>query len=157
MLGELILVRHGKAEDRDFGKSDFERELTKEGVEEFEKFTQTLRPLLKDKNNSKVWTSPLMRAKQTATILVDTLQCGKAEEKSFIAEGNLDELLNQLRKEEKNFTIICVGHEPYTSMWAKELGGVEIPFAKGAAASIVFDDLNSEKGRVDWKLSPKSN
>lgn len=156
MLGELILIRHGKAEDRDSGKSDADRQLTEKGIEELKEFTQILRPLLKDKENLKVWTSPLMRAKQTANILVETVGCAQAEEKQFIAEGNLDELLNQMQKEKDNFTIVCVGHEPYTSNWAKELGGAETPFAKGAAASIIFDNPDSTKGKVDWKLAPKS-
>lgn len=156
MLGELILIRHGDAEKRDASKPDSERRLTEKGIEEFKQFTQTLNPVLKEKPHLKVWTSPLVRAKETAEILTDTLNCSKAEEKNFLATGNFEEFLKQLQVEKDDFTIVCVGHEPYTSLWAKELTGVNVSFEKGTAAQIVFEDSEKHLGKLDWKLSPQS-
>lgn len=157
MLGELILIRHGKAEKKDSGKRDFDRELTEAGAKEFSDFMRTLVPLLKNKSHLQVWTSPFIRAKETAKILTDTLDCPQAKEKDFIAKGNLDELMKQLQAKDDPFTVICVGHEPTMSTWTKELTGTAIPFAKGAAVCILFDNPESAVGKVDWKLAPQTN
>lgn len=155
MLGELILVRHGKAEDKDKGKRDFDRKLTEKGVREFSAFMETLAPLLQDKTTLKVWTSPLVRAKETAEILTNSLKGEAAQEKEFLATGNFDELLKELKAEKDHFTVVCVGHEPFMSVWTKELTGANLPFPKGSAVSILFDDKDSASGKVNWKLAPK--
>lgn len=155
MLGELLLVRHGKAESKDTPKGDFNRKLTEEGIREFTDFMSVLEPLLRDKQPLKVWTSPLIRAKETADVLTEALKIEPATEKSFLANGDTKELLKDLKAEESGFTVICVGHEPFMSMWSKELTGAIMPFPKGAAMNIIFDDKNSANGKIDWKLTPK--
>lgn len=155
MIGELILVRHGKAEDKDAHPSDFDRKLTAKGVDEFTAFMEVLVPLLEDKEGLKVWTSPLVRAKETAAILTEAVQIAEAEEKEFLANGDTQELLQELKAEEDDFAIACVGHEPFMSLWAKELTGAHVPFPKGGVMTIVFDDKNSANGKLDWKLAPK--
>ncbi|UJF15366.1 histidine phosphatase family protein [Jeotgalibaca sp. MA1X17-3] len=156
MLGELILIRHGDAEKRTTDKPDSERRLTDKGKEEFKVFTKTLYPFLKEKSHLKIWTSPLIRAKETAEILMNTLDCSEIEEKRFLASGNFEEFLKQLQAEKDDFTLICIGHEPYTGFWTKELTGINVNFEKGTAARIIFDDSEDGLGKLDWKLTPKS-
>ena len=155
MLGELLLIRHGKAESKDTPKPDFDRKLTEEGIQEFTDFMSVLEPLLRDKKPLKVWTSPLIRAKETADILTTALKIEAASEKSFLANGDSKQLLKALKAEEDDFNIICVGHEPFMSMWSKELTGAIMPFPKGGAMNVIFDDKNSANGKLDWKLAPK--
>lgn len=155
MLGTLILIRHGKAESREVDKPDFDRTLTEKGIHEFTDFMQVIQPLLKDVSNLKVWTSPLVRAKETADIFTAAMGMDEAEEKQFLANGELSALLQDLKAEPDHFQVVCVGHEPFMSIWAKELTGANLPFPKGGMMKIVFDDENSALGKLDWKLAPK--
>lgn len=155
MLGTLILIRHGKAESREVDKPDFDRTLTEKGIHEFTDFMQVIQPLLKDVSNLKVWTSPLVRAKETADIFTAAMGMDEAEEKQFLSNGELNALLQELKAEPDHFHVACVGHEPFMSIWAKELTGANLPFPKGGMMKIVFDDENSAIGKLDWKLAPK--
>lgn len=154
MLGELILVRHGVAESKDTAKMDADRKLTEEGAKEFEDFMPELIPLLKDKDPLYIWTSPLVRAKETADILTAALGREAAEDKEFLGNGDSNALLQALQQLEDGFTVVGVGHEPYLSMWVKELTDQSLPFPKGAALSIQLNDKDSTRGKVDWKLAP---
>lgn len=153
MIGELILVRHGKAESKLLDKSDFDRTLTEEGKREFETFMKKVVPLLEPKKQLEVWTSPLIRAKETADIFKEALGITEMKEKDFLGNGNLEGLLQALEKQDSQFVIACVGHEPAMSAWTKELTGQSTPFPKGGVVSIRFEE-DKEKGRLDWKLFP---
>lgn len=155
MLGELILVRHGIAESKDTAKMDSDRKLTEEGVVEFEEFVPKLIPLLEDKDPLYIWTSPMVRAKETADILTESMNREVAEDKEFLADGDSNGLLQALKELEDGFAVVAVGHEPYLSMWAKEFTGTSLPFPKGGAASIKFNDKDSSQGQVEWKLAPR--
>jgi phosphohistidine phosphatase len=65
---ELYLIRYGIAEEDQPGLKDEERKLTKEGREKIEKVAQRLFKL--DLNFDLILTSPLVRAHQTAEILI---------------------------------------------------------------------------------------
>lgn len=155
MLGELILVRHGIAESKDTAKKNFDRKLTKEGIKHFEAFLPTLVPLLEDKDPLYLWTSPLVRARETADLLTGAMGREAAEDKDFLGDGNFSDLLQALKALPDGFAVVAVGHEPFLSMWAQELTGSSLPFPKGGAAAIKFEDENSAEGKVDWKLAPK--
>ncbi|MGP6139839.1 MULTISPECIES: SixA phosphatase family protein [unclassified Jeotgalibaca] len=150
MNGELILIRHGKAGSAEPGKDDFYRPLTQKGKDEFTTFMKTVKPEL-GTNEIEVWTSPLLRAKQTADIFIAKMGISTYEEKEFLANGDLKTCLKELEAKQ-NFCVACVGHEPYMSMWVRELTGMETPFPKGAVMVIKFD---GEKIAMDMKLSPK--
>ena len=148
--GELILVRHGKAENREVGKADFDRLLTDKGKAELAEFMQTLLPIL-EKKPYLIWTSPLLRAKQTAVVFQQALQLDQVVEKDFLASGDLDALQQDLDQLDEHFAVICVGHEPILSSWVKKLTGQAIPFKKAGLASLLFE----EDASVDWRLAPK--
>lgn len=148
--GELILVRHGKAENREVGKADFDRLLTDKEKAELAEFMQTLLPIL-EKKPYLIWTSPLLRAKQTAVVFQQALQLDQVVEKDFLASGDLDALKQALNQVNEHFAVICVGHEPILSSWVKTLTGQAIPFKKAGVASLLFE----EEVRLDWRLAPK--
>lgn len=150
MNGELILIRHGKAGSAQPGQDDFYRPLTDKGKSEFTTFMQTVKSALA-MDKIEVWTSPLTRAKQTADIFIDEMGISNYEEKEFLADGDLKACLLELEAK-PDFCVACVGHEPYMSMWVRELTGMETPFPKGAVMRIKFED---EKVAMDLKLSPK--
>lgn len=150
MKGELLLIRHGKAGTAEPDKNDFYRPLTDKGRTEFTTFLQKVKPKL-NQDALEIWTSPLIRAKETAEIVASELTVFTYEEKQFLANGDLGACLKALEMK-PDFRVACVGHEPFMSMWVYELTGISTPFHKGAVLRIVFD---GEKVTLDLKLSPK--
>ena len=75
MGGQLILIRHGIAEERTPEGDDFYRKLTEAGVEEMTAFLPDVAPLLTEAGNLKIWTSPLVRARQTAELVAEGRCC----------------------------------------------------------------------------------
>ncbi|HAL74892.1 MAG TPA: hypothetical protein DCM45_07395 [Clostridiales bacterium] len=63
---ELILIRHGKAEDRQEMTDDSLRKLTAEGKKRLHKTLPSLGLLVKNIEKAQIWTSPLVRARQAA-------------------------------------------------------------------------------------------
>lgn len=150
MEGELYFIRHGKAGSAEPGKDDFFRPLTEKGKTEFRAFLKAVKSSVAAEEVT-VWTSPLTRAKQTADIFIEEMKISDYEEKEFLANGDLEACLQELRKE-KAFKVACIGHEPFMSMWVRELTGTVTPFPKGAIMGIKFA---GQKVTLDLKLLPK--
>lgn len=135
MILEIILLRHGIAENRAKDGTDYNRALTGEGKEKLQKRLPHLKGLLTYKDQVEIWSSPLLRAKETAQILADSLNTDKIFYYDFIGEGDFDNFLMSVVKEKEEKTIFVVGHEPYLGEWAYELTDQSIGFKKGAAAA----------------------
>lgn len=163
---ELIFIRHGKAQDRSLGIPDEIRELTPKGKAEMRMFLGAVRrsfgadrkpgisgeavPLRRE-----LWTSPLKRARQTASLVGRQLKI-KPQNKAFIADGDYEALtaaINQASPELDQ--IILVGHEPYLSIWYDRICGEPRSFAKGAIARIRLEAAEPElKGTGIEYLEP---
>lgn len=157
---QLILLRHGIAENIADDGTDFNRRLTQEGID---KLTRRL-PKLKSKvtypQRALIWTSPLMRAKETAEILSESLNIEEIKYYDFVSEGSYDEFLTMVNLIEEEMTIFVVGHEPHLGDWSFELSKKSIPFKKGAAASFTIHDVSQDgiKNKeidFDWYFDPK--
>lgn len=120
---ELYLIRHGIAEERRSEIKDEERVLTKEGRQKTEKIAQRLKKL--NLNFDLILASPLVRAHQTAEILVEN-QLGSRIEKSqhLSPEGSLFNWVTQWLMQNDGAVmgqIALVGHEPCLGEWAEIL------------------------------------
>ncbi|EFI41973.1 histidine phosphatase family protein [Peptoniphilus sp. oral taxon 386] len=106
----VYLIRHGIAQN--FADTDFERELTTEGRiklrDTFEVFADEI-----GKIKIKVYSSPLIRAVQTAEILCDFLNC-EFEISDWLGYESYVDRVRKL-KEDKDINYILVGHEPNIS------------------------------------------
>ena len=154
MGGQLILIRHGVAEERTPEGDDFYRKLTDEGVEELTAFLPDIAPLLTESGTLKIWTSPLIRARQTAELVAEATAVDEIELQEFLATGDYVAFMEALEQEDDGFALALVGHEPYMSNWTKELIGAAIPFKKGAVAFFTVD-LNADPiGNLEWLLAP---
>lgn len=71
---ELVLLRHGLAEDFSEDGLDFNRRLTEKGIRRLEKRLPNLRYMLKGKKDIRILSSPLVRARETAKILKHALK-----------------------------------------------------------------------------------
>lgn len=151
---ELILIRHGKAEDRNADMEDRERKLTSEGAEELKRMFQSLSPLLKSQKSLKLWSSSLTRASQTAALLSDELGGLDISSYEFIASGDFESLSGEIVRCEDAKTLIIVGHEPYLGEWTEHISGMKSDFKKGSVVFIKLESLEPLKGKVQWAAHP---
>lgn len=156
MPKELLFIRHGKAEDRSSTKDDTKRQLTKKGKEEFNDFVSSVKEELTTENTIHVWTSPLKRAKQTASIVCDQLDWPKADNKEYIAAGDFKTLMDEVANLDLDTRVVLVGHKPTLGQWVEKLTGTEYSFKKGGMALVTLADDDQTKGTLTWNSDPKS-
>jgi len=144
---ELYLVRHAIAAERgDEWPDDNKRPLTERGISRFKEGIGGLRWL--DVTLDEVITSPLVRAKQTADLLLDALAPGHAP----------SAVMTQLAKLARRTRIAIVGHEPGLGELAAHLIGAPrpLPFRKGGVCRIDVESLTSKRaGSLVWFVTPK--
>jgi len=159
---KVCLVRHAIAIDRDAPNliSDAARELTTEGIEKMRRNARAIRKI--GMVFDAVWSSPLIRARQTAEILADAFDPKPPVEvvRALEPAGHFEDLLLRLQERKASETIALVGHEPSLGELASfMIGGprnVAIPFKKGGAACIVLEELQPPlRGELLWLLTPK--
>ena len=156
---KFIFLRHGIAEkkrDEHSEMDDFGRELTRDGIIEVKEMVQTGHFLFRKLD--KIFTSPLVRAVQTAEILYR-----QNEHVDFEFMPALDSLspLSSFQEEIKKLpqgSYCFVGHEPHlTSSVNLILNGrseSEIALAKGGLLILEGDSIDEMK--LSTLISPKS-
>lgn len=155
---ELCLVRHAIAVER--GTRGFEddnlRPLTPDGSERFRAAARGLATLV---SPQVIMTSPLLRARQTAEILMDTCGLAKLHFSDALASGDHVALLRDIIELEAH-SVMLVGHEPHMSgllsyLLTADDGAVSSTFKKGAAALVTCQD-EPAPGHcwLDWLIQP---
>jgi phosphohistidine phosphatase len=155
---QVWLVRHAVALERgEFDGSDAQRPLTPKGRRRFRDFCrwlsgQTAMP-------HRIFTSPLVRAVQTASILAkqSLLKKNEVDSTDLLSPGaDARQLVDFVRSEAADF-LALVGHEPDMSRILSELvGGGEFRFGKGFVAAVEFDSaFGIGAGRLCWFVGPK--
>ena len=147
---KLILFRHGQAEELGTHGNDAERALTAKGRERLRRGAEGLKFRLRDCSAIKIWSSPLVRACQTAEIIADSLHIEKFEEIGALATGDSAELNKKLQELSYGSCLIAVGHEPYLGLWSQTICDVRLPFRKGAAAVIEVSGTDPIHGDLCW-------
>ncbi|WP_375498921.1 phosphohistidine phosphatase SixA [uncultured Nostoc sp.] len=160
---ELYLIRHGIAEDKGLGIKDEERSLTKEGRQKTEKVAQKLVKL--GLSFDLILTSPLVRARQTADILIAEKLSSQLEESSYLAhQGQISSWLKdwlEPRNYSQNTQLALVGHEPDLTNWAEILLWGEVKASlvlkKAGMIGIKLPETGSPLGRSQmfWLTPPK--
>lgn len=156
---ELYLVRHAIAAERgDEYPDDSKRPLTSQGISRFRKEAAALDAV--GMSVALILTSPLVRARQTADILSESLE-GKptvATTDSLSPAGTAAAVVQDVARHAKKGHIALVGHEPNIGELAARLIGARsaLEFKKGAACRIDFDVLPPKgTGRLRWFLTPR--
>ena len=158
---ELLLVRHAVAADRGPNyPDDRERPLTSEGVARFKRVVEGLKDF--DVKLEFVLTSPLVRARHTADLLVAGIG-GKPRLETLDAlspGGRMTQVLEAVAKYSKRGKYIAlVGHEPDLGELAARLlrarGTIE--FKKGAVCCIDLDGaMPTGPGTLRWLFPPRA-
>lgn len=158
---EIYLVRHAVAAERGPKYPDDRlRPLTPEGVKRFRDSVKGLGKL--DVALDIVLTSPLERARDTATLLAAALKPKpQIEEVEALAPGGRHVAIIEAIKThgKRHRRIAIVGHEPDLGEFAARLlgarGGVE--FKKGAICLIDVDSATpGGPGTLRWFLPPRT-
>jgi phosphohistidine phosphatase len=156
---ELYLVRHGVAAERgpDY-PDDSTRPLTGSGMSKLRKAAKALNAL--EVEFDLIITSPLVRTKQTADIIAETLT-GKPQvttSDSLAPTGTPAAVMQELARHARKPRIALVGHEPNLGELAARLIGARSPleFKKGAICRIDFEVPPPKGlGRLQWFVTPK--
>jgi phosphohistidine phosphatase len=157
---ELYIVRHAIAAERGpEWPDDDKRPLTERGVDRFKECVEGLRSY--DVELDVIFTSPLVRARQTAEYLSAGLT-GKPPIKTAdaLAPGHTSvEVMEQIAREARSATrVALVGHEPDLGELAAWLVGTKrsIPFKKGGVCRLDLDSLSSRYGTLAWHMPPRA-
>lgn len=160
---ELLIVRHAEAVDEAPGLGDAGRWLTAKGRRVTRKIGRWLCDRAKgappdhERRPVAIWTSPLVRAVQTADILAEALdldgELRACAELSPVHDPR--DVLRRLSELETQGPLALVGHEPGLSVLAKTLLG-DVPWP-GFKKSAVLGVRWSKTGlaRFRFLLQPK--
>lgn len=152
---ELYLLRHGKAQEHTQNiASDAKRELTEVGKKELDCIAKAIKNLEIDVGD--IFSSPLIRAKQTAEIVVKHVKSKKKSIKiwnELKPEIDVEKTIKKLTMLKPDSSIVLVGHEPHlTDLISKIIsidGTVNISLKKGGLAHI---RCNITKGKISGSL-----
>jgi|SRR5580704_16493629 phosphohistidine phosphatase len=155
---KCYFLRHGLAGDPgQWSGDDFDRPLTAEGKERMAREAKTIAALSLELDA--IVTSPLLRAKQTATIVADRLKIRDrlAEDERLGIGFDVRALRSILRERAAATAILLVGHEPSMSRTIGSVigGDARIDLKKGSLACVNFDDPESRVGELVWLVPPK--
>lgn len=162
---DLLIVRHAIAFDRNSRRwrDDGERPLSPEGMVRARKAAAGLKHIAE--RPQCVLSSPLVRAKQTATILTEFAGWPKATQCAALAPDEPPEEVFAALAAQKEKTIAVVGHQPAlgrllaASLPAQVLGGVNpeaFELKKMGAALVSFSGTPKAGGGIlNWFLPPR--
>ena len=120
---DIYFIRHGIAADASEYEHDRDRPLTEKGREKTERVAEKIREI--GVKFDLILTSPLVRAKQTAQILLEVGLSNLVEEFIPLSPGgNIQEFLQTWTDSDYGKTegaIALVGHQPDLTDWAEQL------------------------------------
>ena len=154
---KLYFLRHGIAADREeWQGSDFDRPLTVEGCERMERAAKAIAGLRIDPDA--IFSSPLVRAKQTAELLAKGLKFSdRVTEDERLRPGfDVERLRSILREHATAAAIVLVGHEPdFSETVGSLIGDANVVMKKGGLAFVEVPDASASSGELVWLVPPK--
>ena len=154
---QLIFFRHGEAEEVNAMGEDAIRSLTDKGAKRTKRMGKMLAQLIPAQCRTQIWSSPLLRARQTADILSERL-AAKVKLHDAISNGDFESLRLLLDQCQKEDCVIVVGHQPFLGEWTNQLTGVNPPFRKSAAVGMRYVQAAKQQGEYDaellWYIQP---
>jgi phosphohistidine phosphatase len=155
----LYLIRHGIAAERgDEYPDDSKRPLTPAGISRLRKEARALDVL--DVTIDQIITSPLVRTRQTADVIAESLKAKPSlvTSDALSPAGTPGAVMQELAKHAKKGSVALVGHEPNLGELAARLIGSRTPleFKKGGICRIDFETLPPKGiGRLRWFVTPR--
>lgn len=156
---KLLLVRHAKAEDQATDQSDDARPLTDSGRQTARQIGRSLKRFLP--HVDLLAASPSARAYETARHISLAYKKLAVTPLSILSPGAVPrDVLAWLQQQSHDATIVLVGHEPDSSIFASWLltGDTRpmLAFKKAAACLIEFDGRPAPAaGQLAWFVPPR--
>lgn len=148
---KLYFFRHAIAED---GEIDERRELTPKGIERTRLSAQMLAQV--GVKPSRIFSSPLVRARQTAELLAPTLDAAVQVREELRPGFNSQAAAALLANLPGDEDVMLVGHEPdFSQTISAIIGGGEVVMKKGGLARIDVETTDPLRGKLAWLLPPK--
>jgi len=152
----LYFMRHGAAVSREeWQRDELERPLTAKGRRNTEK---QARHFARDLSLERIYTSPYVRAFQTADILASALEIS---ERVIVDERlgpgfDFERLDAIVRENPKAESLMFVSHEPeLTTLVGRLTGGARLDFRKGALAEVRIIDPDTLDGVLAELVTPR--
>lgn len=149
MIDKLVLVRHGSP-DYSLDVPDLERPLTEAGRRALADAMPRKLSLFVPQGKVQVWSSPALRARQTAEVIA---RCVKVDPSKIVSCEALytqdrDSFFEQVGRERG--TVVAVGHVPFMEEVFRELSGDSLRFGKGSMACFVFRGQDTSSAELCW-------
>jgi phosphohistidine phosphatase len=141
MARQLWLLRHGEAEPHD-ANDDAARQLTERGRDQARSAGRALAAL--GVQIHLAFTSPKVRARDTAVLACEALGCDPIEHEPLAAGFDHYDALELLAIAGDDQRVLVVGHEPDFSQVVHDLAGGRIALKKGGVAAMRIDGTNGE-------------
>jgi phosphohistidine phosphatase len=154
----LYFLRHASAGKTMLNpKKDERRPLDEEGILQARYVGRMLANL--DVQVDQVISSPLKRARQTASLVANELAFEAAVQidDALRPEAEFEQFQAMLARYKKYDAVMVVGHNPsLTEFLSKSISantaGAQIEFKKGAVARV---EMSGRAGTLDWLVTPK--
>ena len=158
---KIWILRHGVAEPPAPEGLDFERALTLEGKKELASVARAMKRVRIEPNV--LLTSPLRRAKETAEIVRETLQCPAAvETPALIPNAAPERAWSEIVKYGVEARVLVVGHQPNLGKLIGYVLGCDLQLDLKKAGLVCLEATQpsgqpgAPKNRaLRWVLSPK--
>ena len=151
---KLYVMRHGPAEDYAASGRDFDRALTASGRDRVRAVAQKLREM--DEAPKLVVASPLVRAQQTADIVVRELGLAPVETERDIAPGGDAPTFVRAAAAAGKKRLMVVGHEPDLSELVVHLLGEPFRFDMLKAMVVGLRVQTGKRTELRFVLDPKT-
>lgn len=150
---QVFLIRHAEAIDETLELRDPHRHLTQRGREQARALGERLR--WHDCTPTQVWASPLVRAVQTAELVLFTLGVELAVTATpALAPGDdVRPLAQRLGKLVAGEVVMIVGHEPILSGLGALVTGAGVFDSLAKAEAVRIDGVGGKAPRVRWRFA----
>lgn len=150
----LYFFRHGIAEDYVPGEVDSARALTREGSNRTKAMARVL--LNVGVKPRRLYTSPLLRARQTADIVAQVLGVKVTVRKALAPGFNVEDVATLITGLRNSDDVMFVGHEPdFSTIVSQLIGGGDVIMKKGGVARVDIGTQHPPRGALVWLLPPK--
>lgn len=148
MIKSLILVRHAKTEPRSPEIEDHQRQLTSAGIRSAKAALPRALSLVENPKEWRIWSSPALRAWQTAEIVADAMGLKEIEKNPNLYSDEVHALRKSLAEEKGN--LVLVGHNPYLEEFADSICPHHLRLNKSSVACFTFEDGNLHEAELSW-------
>jgi phosphohistidine phosphatase len=159
---DIFILRHAIAEERSHDKwpDDSQRPLTEKGKKRMRRVAEGMLAL--GLSFDVIYTSPFVRARQTADIVAEVFGATKKmrETDTLATDGDPKALVSLLNSAKHEFaSVLLVGHEPYLSELISTLvagdDGLLVTMKKGGLCKLNVTGLKHGKcASFEWLLPP---